>query len=212
MGDPSADSSSYEEEEQDHDITTTTTTGLVEREIFQSRNREILWPSRAYDREEGRCSSSSSAAAQSTVPPGPTMHAMSCAGDQASMFRLFITPTVENIILEMTNREGRRKYGDEWKGMDETDLHDYVGQLILAGVYMSRGEAVASLWDAKSGRAIFRATMPLKLFHTYSRLQRFDDRETRRRRRATDKLAPVREVWDARLARLPSLYKPGPEV
>ena len=94
------------------------------------------------------------------------MHGMSHDGDQASTFRLFITPTVENIILEMTNREGHRKYGGEWRGMDETDLRAYVGLLILAGVYRSRGEAVTSLWDTESGRAIFRATMPLKLFQT----------------------------------------------
>ena len=136
-------------------------------------------------------------------PPGPTMYAMSRAIDQASKFRLFITPTVENIILKMTNREGRRKYGDEWRGMDETDLHTYVGLLISAGLYRSRGEAAASLWDTESGRAIFRATMPLKLFHTYSS---FDDRETRR---ATDKLAAVWELWDVWVAQLPSLR---PEV
>ena len=113
------------------------------------------------------------------------MYAMSRAVDQASTFHLFITLTVENIILKMTNWEGRRKYGDEWRGMDETDLRAYIGLLILAGMYRSRGEAASSLWDAESSRAIFRATMPLKLFHTYSRLLRFDDREMRRRRRAT---------------------------
>ena len=209
----SADSSSCGEEEgQDHGITTTTTTGLGERATFLSRNREIVWSSRAYFREEGRLSSSSSAAAQSTVPPGPTMYAMSRAVDQASTFHLFITPTVENIILKMTNWEGRRKYGDEWRGMDETDLRAYIGLLILAGVYRSQGGAASSLRDAESRQAIFRATMPLKLFHTYSRLLRFDDRETRRRRRATDKLAAVQELWDEWVAQLPSLYNPGPEV
>ena len=145
-------------------------------------------------------------------PPGPTMHVMSRAGDQASTFRLFITPKVENIILEVMNREGCRKYGDEWKGMDETDLRAYVGLLFLAGGYRSRGEATASLWDAESSWAKFHTTMPLKLFHTYSRLLRFDDRKTSRRRRATDKLAAVREVWDAWVVQLPSLYNPGPEV
>ena len=73
--------------------------------------------------------------------------------------------------------------------MDETDLRAYIGLLILVGVYRARGEAASSLWDTESGRAIFRATMPLKLFHTYSRPLRFDDDETRRRRRAMDKLA-----------------------
>ena len=104
----------------------------------------------------------------------------------------------------MTNREGHRKYSDEWKGLDETNLCAYVGLLILAGMYRS------SLWDAESSWAIFRATMPLKLFHTYSRLLHFDNRETRRRRRAMDKLGAVREVWDAWVAQLPSLYNRGP--
>ncbi|XP_030266920.1 piggyBac transposable element-derived protein 4-like [Sparus aurata] len=96
----------------------------------------------------------------------------------------------------MTNLEGFRKYGENWKDMSRTDLRAYIGLLILAGVYRSRGEAAASLWDAESGRAIFRATMPLKVFHTYSRMLRFDDRESRPERRATDKLAAIREVWD----------------
>jgi hypothetical protein len=61
-------------------------------------------------------------------------------------------------------------YGDNWKRLDEIDLRAYIGLLILAGVYRSRGEATCNLWDAESGRAIFRATMPLKVFHTFSRM------------------------------------------
>ncbi|CAJ1061412.1 piggyBac transposable element-derived protein 4-like [Xyrichtys novacula] len=125
---------------------------------------------------------------------------------------MFITPSRERIILEMTNLEGRRKIGDGWKRMDAVDLRAYMGLLLLAGVYRSRGEATASLWDAESGRSIFRATMPLKVFHAYSRLLRFDDRESRPARRAVDKLAAVREVWDAWSEWLPSLYNPGPEI
>ena len=154
-----------------------------ERETFLSRNREIVWSSRAYFLEEGRLSSSS-AAAQSTVPPGPTMYAMSHAVDQASTFHLFITPTVENIVLKMTNWEGRLMERD---GRDRpARLHRAAD---LSGRVQGPGEAASSLWDTESGRAKFRATMPLKLFHTYSRLLRFDDAETRRRRPAMDKLA-----------------------
>ncbi|XP_061910058.1 uncharacterized protein LOC133654077 [Entelurus aequoreus] len=130
------------------------------------------------------------------MTPGPTRYAASHAHDIVSTFYLFITPAIEKIILEMTHLEGFRKYGDRWKKMDETDLQAYLGLLILAGVYRSRGEAATSLWDAESGRPIFRATMPLKFFHTYSRLIRFDDRESRPVRRVTDKLAAIREVWD----------------
>ncbi|KAJ8398088.1 hypothetical protein AAFF_G00431650 [Aldrovandia affinis] len=72
------------------------------------------------------------------MTPGPTRYAVSHAHDIASTFYLFITPAIEKIILEMTNLEGFRKYGDSWKRMDETDLHAYIGLLILAGVYRSR--------------------------------------------------------------------------
>ncbi|KAE8289429.1 hypothetical protein D5F01_LYC11129 [Larimichthys crocea] len=77
--------------------------------------------------------------------------------------------------------------------MDEIDLHDYMGLLILVSVYRSRGEATASLWDVESGRTIFRATMSLKVFYVYLKLVRFDDRETRAERRVSDKLAVVRK-------------------
>ncbi|XP_038841602.1 piggyBac transposable element-derived protein 4-like, partial [Salvelinus namaycush] len=142
----------------------------------------------------------------------PTAYAASRALDIASAFRLFVTPAIERIIVDMTNLQGVRKYGDGWRPMDSTDLRAYVGLLILAGVYRSRGEAAASLWDAESGRTVFRATMPLKAFHKYSRLLRFDDRQSRPARLATDRLAAVREVWDLWEERLQALYNPGPEV
>ncbi|XP_022609640.1 piggyBac transposable element-derived protein 4-like, partial [Seriola dumerili] len=177
------------------------------KETFLSKNGKITWSSAAYD-QHGRH------AEQNVIKmtPGPTRYAVSHAHDIVSTFYLFITPAIEKIILEMTNLEGFCKYGDSWKKMDETDLQAYLGLLILAGVYRSRGEAAASLWDAESGRPIFRATMPLTLFHTYSRLLRFDDRESRPARRVTDKLAAIREVWDKWVERLPYLYNPGPDV
>ncbi|TKS65943.1 PiggyBac transposable element-derived protein 4 [Collichthys lucidus] len=194
---PEHDESSSEEEENPE----------PERETFLSKNGKITWSSAAYN-QHGRH------AEQNVIKmtPGPTRYAVSHAHDIVSTFYLFITPAIEKIILEMTNLEGFRKYGDSWKKMDETDLQAYLGLLILAGVYRSRGEAAASLWDAESGRSIFRATMPLKLFHTYSRLLRFDDRESRPARRVTDKLAAIREVWDKWVERLPYLYNPGPDV
>ncbi|XP_064867035.1 piggyBac transposable element-derived protein 4-like [Oncorhynchus nerka] len=139
--------------------------------------------------------------------PGPTAYAAAQARDIASAFHLFVTPAIERIIVEMTNLHGARKYGDGWRPMDTMDLRAYVELLILAGVYRSRGEAAASLWDAESGRTVFRATMPLKVFHRYSRLVRFDDRQSRPARLATDKLAAIREVWD-----LLALYNPGSDV
>lgn len=109
----------------------------------------------------------------------------------------------------MTNLDWFRKYGDSWKKTDETDLHAYLGLLVLAGVCRSRGEAAASLWDAEIGRPILRATMPLKVFHIYSRLLQFDNRESRPARCVTDKLAAIREVWDKWVAGCPTYTTQG---
>ncbi|KAJ8402477.1 hypothetical protein AAFF_G00365600 [Aldrovandia affinis] len=105
--------------------------------------------------------------------------------------------------------EGRRVYGANWKELYGTHLHAYMGVLILAGVYRSRDESTASLWDAETGRAIFRATMSLKTFHIFSRVIRFDNRETRPGRCEQDKLAAIRDVWDRQLKSIKSGLKMG---
>lgn len=112
----------------------------------------------------------------------------------------------------MTNLEGRRVFGDSWRALDQVDLLAYIGLLILAGVYRSNNEATQSLWDAESGRPIFRSTMSLQQFHVLSRIIRFDNRDTRPVRWRNDKLAAIRNVWDRWVERLPLMYNPGPEV
>ncbi|KAL3972417.1 XC chemokine receptor 1 [Sarotherodon galilaeus] len=133
----------------------------------------------------------------------------------------YFPPEIEDSVIAMTNLEAdrRRPAIDGWKPMGRVEFRAYVGLLVLAGVYRSRGEACESLWDAESGRSVFRAAMPLKTFRAYSSALRFDDRETRRAGRGEggggggyDKLAPIRAVWDEWCARLPAMYNPGPEV
>ncbi|KAJ8409884.1 hypothetical protein AAFF_G00209250 [Aldrovandia affinis] len=130
------------------------------------------------------------------MTPGPTRFAISCVQDIKSAFELFIPESIQKILIDMTNMEGRRVFKDNWKMIDKTDLDAYLGLLLLAGVYRSNNEATASLWDAETGRSIFRATMSLQTFHVISRVIRFDNRETRVARRAADKLAPIRELWE----------------
>ncbi|CAB4061091.1 unnamed protein product [Lepeophtheirus salmonis] len=100
------------------------------------------------------------------------------------------------MILDMTNLEGGRVFGNEWSVIGKLELKAYFRIHRLVGVYRSKGETTKSLWDSETGRTILRAVMPLKNFKILSRVLRFDDRQTRNQRRQKDKLAPIREVWD----------------
>ena len=98
--DPEQDQTSDEE---DPDVTDD------QREVFKSRKGDISWLS-------------SPLQTQSRAPtenilrmtPGPTRYAVSHAQDIKSAFELFFTRPIQNILLEMTNMEERRVFGDSW--------------------------------------------------------------------------------------------------
>ncbi|KAL7389873.1 hypothetical protein ABVT39_011368 [Epinephelus coioides] len=146
------------------------------------------------------------------VQHGMLCYAISRVTDIKSVFELFVTEHIEKIVLEQTNREGRRVYGGSWSEMGRTDLQAFLSVLILGGVFRSCKEAAASLWSAHFGRANFRATLPLKTFYRTCRVIRFDDRGTREARHRNDKLGAIRDVWENWVYRLQLLYNPGADV
>ncbi|XP_058252363.1 piggyBac transposable element-derived protein 4-like [Hemibagrus wyckioides] len=145
------------------------------------------------------------------VTPGPTRYAIVRVQNVVSAFDLFITEEMIDLIVRMTNLHGRRTMKN-WNEIDSTDLRAYMGLLILAGVYRSKGESTRSLWDDRSGRAIFRATMSLSSFHRINRALRFDDKLQRPARPREDKLVPIRSLWEMWTLRLPLLFNPGKNV
>ena len=87
----------------------------TDRDTFVSRNGQIEWCSIAYRRNPRLLSQRDSTA---RTPRGPTAYAVSHAHDIVSAFLLFVTPQIERVILDVTNREGYLKRGEEWKAMD----------------------------------------------------------------------------------------------
>ncbi|XP_068164525.1 piggyBac transposable element-derived protein 4-like isoform X2 [Antennarius striatus] len=175
-------------------------------ETFWSKTGHLLWsssPQNGLSRAKMK---------SIKMTPGPTHYAISRVDDIKSSFLLFLPDTIEGIILEMTNLEGKRVFGDTWKEIDQVELQAYVGLLILAGVYCAKNESPNSLWDAESGRPIFRATMSYQQFCVLSSVIRFDKKDTRPGRSRSDKLAPIRSIWDKWVELLPLMYNPGPEV
>ncbi|XP_056092518.1 piggyBac transposable element-derived protein 4-like [Rhinichthys klamathensis goyatoka] len=175
-----------------------------EQDTYMSKNGSICWTSSPPPAKH------SQTALQ--MRPGITRYACSHAEDIKSTFELFLTEEIQSIVLRMTNVEGRRVYANEWTDLDLADIQAYIGVVILAGVYRSNNENMESLWHPDSGRAIFGAVMPLKTFRKISRVIRFDDKQTRIARRANDKLAAIRVMWNKWVEQLPLMFNPGPHV
>ncbi|XP_069612129.1 piggyBac transposable element-derived protein 4-like isoform X3 [Ranitomeya imitator] len=176
----------------------TPTTGLTQE--INSKNKHVVWKLQP-PAPTGRRSSSNVI----TDTPGPTRYAIARIDDIQSAFLLFINIAMQNILIQMTNIEGKKVYGDKWKNFDVTAMNAYIGLLLLAGVYKSYGESTKSLWNSETGRHIFRATMSLERFHEISRVLRFDKTD-RSERRSTDKLAPIRDLWSKWVEILPKCY------
>ncbi|KAL3967747.1 aryl hydrocarbon receptor [Sarotherodon galilaeus] len=166
-------------------------------ETLQSKSGHLLWSSSLLGK--GKSPRGRARVKNIKMTPGPTQYAISRVDDIKSSFQLFLPESIEEIILEMTNLEGKHVFGDTWREIDLVDLQAYIGLLILA-----------ELWDAESGTPIFRATMSLEQFHVLSRTIRFDNRDTRPVRWRNDKLAAIRNIWD--WCGVPTTYNPGPEV
>ena len=100
-----------------------------------------------------------------------------------SAFRIVFPFANLKKIICMTNLEGGRVYGENWKNLDSSFFEAYIGLLLLAGVYRSNGEVTTSLWNSETGRHIFRATMSLETFSMISRVVRFGDKTKRHERK-----------------------------
>uniref|UniRef100_A0A8C1HMV5 PiggyBac transposable element-derived protein domain-containing protein n=1 Tax=Cyprinus carpio carpio TaxID=630221 RepID=A0A8C1HMV5_CYPCA len=200
--DPDYHSTDGEESEEESEVTADTEVA------YQSKNGNISWtPAPSPQKQRGRLP-----AHRIKMTSGPTRLACAHAEDIRSTFELFFPDDIKHILIKMTNLEGKRVFRDTWKDLDWTDLQAFFGLLILAGVYRSHHEAISSLWHGVSGRAIFRATMSLKSFSSLSRVFCFYKRDEEHSRQKSDKLAPVRIIWDKWVERLPLLYNPGPNV
>ena len=89
---------------------------------FQSKNGNLLWHSSPQERG-GRVREENIV----RMTPGPTRYAISRVDEIKSSFQLFLPESIERIVLDMTNLEGRRVFGDTWKELDQADLLNSMG-------------------------------------------------------------------------------------
>ena len=179
----------------------------VDTEEINSKDGKIVWNPNPIENHGRFCSAN---IIQNM--PGITRYATSRIFDIKSSFGAIFNSSLENKIIDFTNIEGQRVYGNKWKIIDINIFQAYIGLLLLAGVYKSHGESTKSLWHKQTGRTIFRATMSIEMFEIISKVIRFDNKTTRQERRKCDKLASIRDIWEKWTDVLPKLYNPGENV
>jgi hypothetical protein len=208
---------SLEESDSEPQLRRRRTNNLPPAEFLTSKNGQIKWSLNATPVAQ------TAAANVLTQSEGLTALGKTCT-NMAHGFGFFMSRDMVTLIMRETNRQANACVSEwnnvhpnadhqrVWIDTDEVELCAFMGLLIHAGSQKSSKENLDDLWSAKYGRPIYRATMSLTRFKELMRFCRFDNHVTREARKATDKLAPIRDLWEMFQASLPRAYKPGSDV
>lgn len=130
-------------------------------------------------------------------------------------WELFFSPEMLENIVKNTNLY-IRNLADNYRRercarpTDVTEIKALFGLLYLAGCLKSSRVNTDELWDRTgTGAERFWATMSQQRFLFLLRCLRFDDLATRDERKQIDKLAPIRDIFDAFLNNCKSAYTIG---
>ena len=113
------------------------------------------------------------------------------------------------LIVKYTKEEGKRQRGDAWKETDDVEIRGLICILVFLGAQKQSKVNLTTIWEPLIGQDFVRATMSKNRCFQLLNTLRFDNKDTRRRRQETDKLAPINEVLDLHLANLQKYYVPG---
>lgn len=120
-----------------------------------------------------------------------------------SSWKLFFTNEILDDIVNHTNeriQKVRPNYNRERDAKDTSrnEIEAFIGLLYMAGILRASHLNLYDLWATDgTGVELFRNCMNLKRFKFLIRVLRFDNARTRRQRKTFDKLAPIRDVFEA---------------
>lgn len=75
--------------------------------------------------------------------------------------------------------------------------------------FRSKNENIETLFDMNFGRPIFTTIMPKRTYQNITAALRFDDFESRRLNRSSDRFAPIRDIWEMWSNALPIFFNPN---
>ena len=123
------------------------------------------------------------------------------------MLQKIVQYTNQYIRLEVRDRFERERDAND---TDIIEIRAFIGLLYLAGTLHANRIMLEDLWGTDGyGIEIFRLTMSLRRFKFLVRCLRFDDRTTRNERKSIDKIAAIRQLFDAFVSNCKNSYSVG---
>uniref|UniRef100_A0AAV2MH86 PiggyBac transposable element-derived protein domain-containing protein n=1 Tax=Knipowitschia caucasica TaxID=637954 RepID=A0AAV2MH86_KNICA len=140
---------------------------------------------------------------------GPTAFARHGIHDLESAFLCLMDPLLLQHIRDCTVAEARRS-GIQWD-LSIPELKAFIALLYVRGSFNKNLE-MESLWSDEWGLPFSRSTMPRRRYRQIMRFLRFDRREERQARLASDKFALITDVWRDFVTNSIRCYRPGENV
>ena len=141
--------------------------------------------------------------------------ALCSPASEMESFLLFFDEDLIRHILRYTNRKVSDVRHDHkpapyyMKHFTYDELLACFAIIIRAGVDRDNMSDLQDLWSKIDSRPFYRATIGFQRFKFFLRCVRFDNFRNREERKATDKLAAIRGVWNIFLNNLRRVYVPN---
>ncbi|XP_071644459.1 piggyBac transposable element-derived protein 4-like [Temnothorax longispinosus] len=148
--------------------------------------------------------------------PSPAANVLHIRSPLDAWSELF-TDELLSIIVTHTNEKIAMNFRDSDEGetpasRKETDVLEikaYIGLLYYAGATGQSKQSIAEMWSSEFGVPFYVSVMSRPRFEVLSSVLRFDDKQTREAREASDIFAPIREIWDLFIKRCRENYIPS---
>ena len=130
-------------------------------------------------------------------------------------FKCLLSDDIMHMLSTATNQKAKNASNSPWPRTTLVEMQAFVGILLLIGICRGQKESVTDMWNSRKApflRSIFPAIMPRDRFKALLQYVRFDDVRTRVERRASDRMAALREVSEALLVNCRKAYVPSGQL
>lgn len=185
---------------------------VLEREFYIGKDRTSRWYLEPLEPRSSRVRR------HNIIPflhkPGPQGEAKH-ANTHLKSIECFLDDEIIRKIVDSTNIyitkiKNNFSRDRDAKQTDQIEIKAFIGILYLCGVLRASRRNLMSMWDMSSGTGVEACflTMSEHRFRFLMRCLRFDDINNRLARRATDKMAPFRDIFEHFVHNCKTMYKP----